>query len=270
MTDGIQFKNKRNRGKNFDSSEIQLLADLVERNVDIINSKLTNSVTNEKKKKVWDNITEQINALGVSCRTTKEIKTKWTNMHQTAKKEFSNNKLSQRRTGGGPCAKPLSTVSEKIIDIYKDSPTFTGLSGFETQAPDEGNIEIPVLGSPQTVSMLTELLIPTASNQLNEGELNECPDLHVAQNLVTVAAEVHVSATDEPTTTATTNMEPNISKTARTPTDRSQRRRIRPEDVTRMQYEVLVEQKKKIQEQTIYYQLMNKKLRLELDLPNED
>jgi hypothetical protein len=131
-----EFTSKaRNRGKNFDTSEIQLLTELVERNIDIINSKLTNSITNEKKKKLWDDITMQVNALGIAYRTTKDIKTKWNNMHQTAKKEFSLNKISQRKTGGGPCSKPLSNVTEKIVDMYKDSPTFNGLMGFETQSP---------------------------------------------------------------------------------------------------------------------------------------
>lgn len=135
MTDAdVQTKLSRYRGKNFDTSEIQLLADLVEKNIVTINSKFTNTITNEKKKKVWENITSQINALGIANRSIKEIKTKWTNMHQTAKKEFSSNKLSQRKTGGGPCAKPLSVVSEKIVDLYKDSPTFNGLSGFEMQS----------------------------------------------------------------------------------------------------------------------------------------
>lgn len=138
MTDAdIQTKSGRNRGKNFDTSEIQLLTDLVEKNIDIINSKFTNTITNEKKKKIWENITSQVNSLGIANRSIKEIKTKWTNMHQTAKKEFSTNKLSQRKTGGGPCAKPLSVVSEKIVDLYKDSPTFNGLSGFETQSTGE-------------------------------------------------------------------------------------------------------------------------------------
>ena len=48
------------------------------------------------------------------------------------------------------------------------------------------------------------------------------------------------------------------------------RKRIRPEDVTEMQYKVLVEQQLKLREQTVYYQLMNKKLRRELELPVED
>ena len=46
--------------------------------------------------------------------------------------------------------------------------------------------------------------------------------------------------------------------------------KIKPDDVTRMQYEVLKQQKKKLEEQTVYYRLMNKKLRMEMGLPNED
>lgn len=43
-----------------------------------------------------------------------------------------------------------------------------------------------------------------------------------------------------------------------------QRKRIRPEDVTQMQYAVLVEQQRKLREQTTFYMLMNEKLRREL------
>lgn len=48
------------------------------------------------------------------------------------------------------------------------------------------------------------------------------------------------------------------------------RKRIRPEDVTQMQYAVLVEQQRKLREQTTFYMLMNKKLRQELEMPSED
>lgn len=48
------------------------------------------------------------------------------------------------------------------------------------------------------------------------------------------------------------------------------RKRIRPEDVTQMQYAVLVEQQRKLRVQTTFYMLMNKKLRQELEMPSED
>nr|XP_022323669.1 protein mesh-like isoform X1 [Crassostrea virginica] len=43
---------------------------------------------------------------------------------------------------------------------------------------------------------------------------------------------------------------------------------IKADDVTRMQYEVLKEQKTKLEEETVYYRLMNKKLRREMGLLN--
>ena len=134
MNEEIKGKSVRNREKNFDTREIQLLTELVEKNIEIINSKFSNTVTNEKKKKIWENITIQINALGIANRTAKEIKTKWINMHQNAKKEYSDDKLYRRQTGGGPCPKPVSSISERIVDLFKGSPSFDGLSGFETQS----------------------------------------------------------------------------------------------------------------------------------------
>ena len=55
-------------------------------------------------------------------------------MHQTAKKEYSEDKLYRQQTGGGPCPKPVSSISERIVDLFKGSPSFDGLSGFETQS----------------------------------------------------------------------------------------------------------------------------------------
>ena len=46
--------------------------------------------------------------------------------------------------------------------------------------------------------------------------------------------------------------------------------KISSDDVMRMQYEVLKLQKKKLKEETMHFRLMNKKLRKELGLPNED
>lgn len=49
-----------------------------------------------------------------------------------------------------------------------------------------------------------------------------------------------------------------------------QRKRITPEDMTQMQYAVLIEQERKLQKETTFYMLMNKKLRRELEMPSED
>ncbi|XP_046566238.1 uncharacterized protein LOC124274914 [Haliotis rubra] len=143
----------RNRSKNFESCEIQL-----EDHIGVLNSKLTNSITNDKKKQIWDKITAEINSLGVSNRTSKEIKTKWNNMFQNAKKEFSDRKLQTQKTGGGPCPKPVSSYIEKIMDIYSDSACFNGVAGVESPVPLQETQSVEIHGSPTTLDLLSRVL----------------------------------------------------------------------------------------------------------------
>ena len=65
---------KRNRSRNFDSKEEELIISLFEKYRDILASKLNNAVSNEKKKKIYLKITEEVNALGVWPRSVEQIK----------------------------------------------------------------------------------------------------------------------------------------------------------------------------------------------------
>ncbi|VDI09614.1 Hypothetical predicted protein [Mytilus galloprovincialis] len=58
---------RKKRSSNWDSSEISLLRQLVEQNLTIIRSKLTNAITNAQKTGVWKTIACQINARGLHC-----------------------------------------------------------------------------------------------------------------------------------------------------------------------------------------------------------
>ena len=65
-------------------------------------------------------------------RTTAEVRGKWRNLHSQAKKEFSGLAKEQKKTGGGPAPKMPSAFTAKVIDIFKETPSFTGLEGFES------------------------------------------------------------------------------------------------------------------------------------------
>ena len=124
----INFEKQRKKRKlNFTVSEIKILTSKVEENLDVIQSKLTNSVTNQRKNRIWDDITREINAVGVANRTTHEVKEKWKNPTSTAKK-----RRQECQTSGGPPPKKVSPVKERIINLFQDTPLFTGLDGFET------------------------------------------------------------------------------------------------------------------------------------------
>ena len=40
----------------------------------------------------------------------------------------------RKKTGGGPAPKAPSAATAKIIELFKETPSFTGLEGFETGA----------------------------------------------------------------------------------------------------------------------------------------
>ena len=68
----------------------------------------------------------------MAYRTAQEVRDKWKNLTSTAKKEFSDFGKEQRKTGRGPAPKKPSNATAKVIEIFKETPSFTGLSGFET------------------------------------------------------------------------------------------------------------------------------------------
>ncbi|XP_068712952.1 t-SNARE domain-containing protein 1-like [Montipora foliosa] len=110
---------ERKRKPNFSPLEISVITESVKKNIDVIQSKLTNNITNKRKSQVWDEITKEVNAVGRANRSIQEIKDKWKNLHSTAKKEFSNYKKEYKKTGGGPSPKPPSQSSEQIIEIFE-------------------------------------------------------------------------------------------------------------------------------------------------------
>ena len=126
------MKSERKRKMNFSVSEINKITEKVEENLDVIQSKLTNSITNKKKQEIWAKITAEVNSIGVAERSVQDIKDKWKNMHSLAKKEFTIHKNAIRVTGGGPPPKPPTSSTDKIIKLFENTPTFTGLQGFET------------------------------------------------------------------------------------------------------------------------------------------
>ena len=119
----------KKRKQYFSSAECALLVDLVERNVDTLRGKFSSSITNAKKQELWKSITSRINSLGYEKQTANEIRDKWRNMTQVAKKTNSGIIRSQRKTGGGPPDKLPSSTTEKIINLFSDEPSFSGIPG---------------------------------------------------------------------------------------------------------------------------------------------
>ena len=69
-------KVERKRKKNFSVNEITVITESVRKNLEIIQSKLTNSITNNRKTEAWEEITRDVNAVGQENRTIQEVKDK--------------------------------------------------------------------------------------------------------------------------------------------------------------------------------------------------
>ncbi|XP_048589691.1 myb/SANT-like DNA-binding domain-containing protein 4 isoform X2 [Nematostella vectensis] len=124
---------KRKRKPNFSQRELNVITESVETKKDILQSKFTNNLTNQMKQKVWLDITAKVNAVGVAYRTVEEVRVKWKALFSVAKKEYSVAKKGKRQTGGGPPPKEPSEISKQIVEVYDNTPGFSGIEGgFET------------------------------------------------------------------------------------------------------------------------------------------
>ena len=68
---------KRARKPNFTPGECTVIFEEAEENINIIKSKFTSTVTNKNKTRVWDKITNKVNALGICKRGVIRVKVKW-------------------------------------------------------------------------------------------------------------------------------------------------------------------------------------------------
>ncbi|CAG2252640.1 unnamed protein product [Mytilus edulis] len=105
-------KLKRLKKTNFTVAEEDLIQQLVEKHSSVINGKLTNTVTNQLKKKVWDDIAIKVNSLGVAIRTATEVRNKWRNTTRVAKAVYTTHRSELFKTGGGPAPKQPSSAVE--------------------------------------------------------------------------------------------------------------------------------------------------------------
>ena len=64
---------KKARKQNFSPTEIATLTEKVEENLAILQSKLTNSITNQKKNELWSKIAAAVNAVDLSTPTVSPI-----------------------------------------------------------------------------------------------------------------------------------------------------------------------------------------------------
>ncbi|VDI37960.1 Hypothetical predicted protein [Mytilus galloprovincialis] len=164
---------KKIRSPNWDSAEITMLQQLVNDNITVLRSKLTNSITISKKNGIWKDISSKINALGLHSRSDKEVKTKWQNLQTKAKKEYAESMKYRAQTGGGPAPKALTSETENIVEMMKDCSSFVGLKGSESSMVTVNLEDMSNSGIEDSAqsTIITEAIVHRNDNSVNESVL---------------------------------------------------------------------------------------------------
>ena len=115
---------KRARKPNFTPA----IFEEAEENIKTVKSKISTTLSNKHESRVWEVITDKVNALGFSKRSAMEVKDKWRGMVSGAKKEHSKCTTARKKIRGGKKPDSPKATTAKIIELFETDPSFSGIS----------------------------------------------------------------------------------------------------------------------------------------------
>lgn len=105
-----------------------------EKSRNILHARSCDGVTADRKQAAWQSIAERLNVYNKAVkRTGDDIRSKWKKMINEAKKEALGRK--RKLSSSNRPLPPISSISQRIIDMYSDSPSFAGLTDTDSN-PD--------------------------------------------------------------------------------------------------------------------------------------
>lgn len=120
---------KRARKPNFTLAECAVMFEEAGENINIIKGKFTSTLTNKNKTRVWDEIANKENALGICKRSVIEVKDKWRAMVSSPKKEHNKCASSRKKTWEGRKPESPMGTTVKKIKLFEKHPSFSGIFG---------------------------------------------------------------------------------------------------------------------------------------------
>ncbi|XP_033121468.1 myb-related transcription factor, partner of profilin-like [Anneissia japonica] len=131
---------KSKRNTHFSANEITAIVGGVSRRKSIINGSLCGSTVtcSQKKKRAWEEVADEVWAVGGSVRTVEEIKKKWSNIKVESKKQGALHRHESNKTGGAPAA--LDDECQKILATIGDAAIYGIKGGLEGTINCEGKV----------------------------------------------------------------------------------------------------------------------------------
>uniref|UniRef100_A0A1I8Q2D2 Regulatory protein zeste n=1 Tax=Stomoxys calcitrans TaxID=35570 RepID=A0A1I8Q2D2_STOCA len=114
----MKFGEKRHRSENWNDEDRELLKDLIKKRVKVIENKNTDTNTNKLKKAAWMELVDDFNSLCTSgIRNLTQLRSQWSTIKMTAKKEMLSYRKQAKLTGGGPPTS-LAALSGNDIAVW--------------------------------------------------------------------------------------------------------------------------------------------------------
>ena len=144
-------RQQRNRKDNFTHAEIVALIQAYGQRKELLQGRFKSTLSNRDKKKGWDAVAAEVNALSTTLRSVEDLKKKWRKLASEARADLARRKSPGTR--GGPRHKE-GVYTDLIADIFGDQSALSGgvqggidvgdngLFAVGTELDDEGFLKI--------------------------------------------------------------------------------------------------------------------------------
>ena len=120
------------RKANFSSEEVDILVEEVGKRKEVLFTKFSAVVTNQRKKMEWQEIADRMNVVSRQVRDQKDVKKKWQDLSSSSKKKESCRRREMNKTGGGEADyESVSTTEQKVIAVIGEEAVEGIVGGFD-------------------------------------------------------------------------------------------------------------------------------------------
>ncbi|XP_078503560.1 uncharacterized protein LOC144762291 [Lissotriton helveticus] len=131
-SEGGPSAEKRKRKQKFFEREVETLVEEMACNHELLFGKQAKYVPEVRKRKLWLEIQEKVNAVGVIPRSIDEIKKRWYDMRLRAKEKLAERLKEANKTGGGTANIDQPTPHEELIESTIQHESVSGVSAIDS------------------------------------------------------------------------------------------------------------------------------------------
>ncbi|XP_078533476.1 myb-related transcription factor, partner of profilin-like [Lissotriton helveticus] len=126
---------KRKRKQKFSEKEQEVLIEEMVCNHEDLFGKKALKVPDSRKRKIWLEIQEKVNSVGVTTRSTDEIKKRWYDLRLRSKERLADRIKEANKTGGGTSAVDQPTPHEELIESTLLPECVSGVATIDSSEP---------------------------------------------------------------------------------------------------------------------------------------